>query len=117
MSDIEKNEFDDIKKDIPTEEYAYGFNDGDVSVFKTEKGINEEVVKEISKVKNEPEWMLEYRLKALRQFEKMPMPGWGVDLSNIDFNEYVYYIKPSDDRTDSWDDVPDDIKNTFEKLG
>ena len=108
----------DIQKDIPSEdEYAYGFNDGDISVYKTDKGISEDIVRQISKIKKEPEWMLEYRLKAYRQFVKMPMPSWGVDLSNIDFNDYTYYIKPSDKQTDSWEEVPDQIKDTFEKLG
>mgnify|MGYP000461879247 CR=1 FL=1 len=74
----------DIKNEIPDQEYAYGFNDGDVSVFKTPKGINEEIVTEISKIKNEPEWMLEYRLKSYRCFMEKPMPTWGVNLDRID---------------------------------
>jgi Fe-S cluster assembly protein SufB len=115
MSEQEKS--NDIKNEIPTEEYVYGFNDGDVSVFKTDKGINSDIVREISRIKNEPEWMLEYRLKALAKFEEMPLPSWGVDLSNIDFNEYTYYIKPSDKQTNTWEEVPSEIKDTFEKLG
>ena len=106
-----------IKDDLFDHEYAYGFNDGDVSVYKTPKGINEEIVTEISKIKNEPEWMLEYRLKAYRCFMEKPMPTWGVDLSRIDFDEYTYYIRPSDKQTNKWEEVPETIKETFNKLG
>ncbi len=107
----------DINKDIPSSEYAYGFNDGDVSVYKTSTGLNEEIVREISKIKNEPEWMLEFRLKALHHFEKTPMPTWGVDLSELNFDDYTYYIKPSDRQETSWKDVPEKIKDTFDRLG
>lgn len=109
MSDIEKN--------IPDADYAYGFNDGDVSVYKTHVGLNEDVIREISKIKKEPEWMLEFRLKSYQYFAKQPMPTWGVDLSSINFDEYTYYIKPSDKQEQSWDDVPEKIKDTFDKLG
>ncbi|MDD8049453.1 MAG: Fe-S cluster assembly protein SufB [Thomasclavelia sp.] len=87
------------------------------SYFKTPKGINEEVVREISAIKQEPEWMLEYRLKALKCFLEKPMPTWGVDLSRINFDEYTYYIRPSDKKTNDWSEVPQNIKNTFDKLG
>ncbi len=107
----------DINKDIPSGEYAYGFNDGDVSVYKTTTGLNEDIVREISKIKNEPEWMLEFRLKALRHFEKTPMPSWGVDLSDLRFDDYTYYIKPSQRQEKSWDEVPEKIKDTFDRLG
>lgn len=107
----------DIKNEIPDQEYAYGFNDGDVSVFKTPKGINEEIVTEISKIKNEPEWMLEYRLKSYRCFMEKPMPTWGVNLDRIDFDEYTYYVRPSDKQTNKWEEVPETIKQTFNKLG
>ena len=93
------------------------FSDGDVSVFNTGKGINEEVVREISQIKNEPEWMLEYRLKALKYFLDKPMPEWGVDLSDMNFDDYTYYNRPSDNKTDKWDEVPEKIKDTFNKLG
>lgn len=100
---------------IPTikEDYA----DEHVSVFKTPKGLNEDIVREISRIKKEPEWMLEYRLKALKYFLEKPMPTWGVDLSRMDFDEYVYYNRPSDDKTDKWEEVPEEIKNTFDRLG
>lgn len=99
------------------DEYRYGFNDGDVAVFKTPKGLNEDIVREISAIKGEPEWMLEYRLKSLRCFLEKPMPTWGVDLSAMDFDDYTYYVKPSDDKTDKWEEVPQTIKETFNKLG
>ena len=81
--------------------------DKDVSVFKTPKGINEDIVREISAIKGEPEWMLEYRLKALDCFLKKPMPTWGVDLSRVDFDEYTYYIRPSDKQTNKEPEVPE----------
>ena len=98
------------------EEYAYDFKDEDISVFKTEKGLNENVIKAISKAKNEPDWMLEYRLKAYRKFIEMPLPSFGPDLSDIDFNDFTYYIKPTEKVKSNWNEVPETIKNTFEKL-
>jgi len=100
-----------------TKDYKYGFHDVDVSVFRTEKGISPEVVAAISAHKQEPEWMLKFRLKALDHFFKRPMPTWGADLSGIDFDNIYYYIKPVDEMGRSWDDVPDSIRNTFDKLG
>ncbi len=100
-----------------SEEYQYGFQDKDVSVYKTEKGLNEEIIREISRIKEEPEWMLEYRLKAYHQFKSKPMPNFGPDLSFVDFDAYTYYIKPSEKQEKNWDDVPETIKNTFAKLG
>lgn len=105
------------KYDIPRNKQEYDFKDEDVSVFKTPKGLNEDIVREISRIKNEPEWMLEYRLKALKCFLEKPMPTWGVDLSQMDFDEYTYYNRPSDNLTDKWEEVPETIKNTFDKLG
>ena len=102
---------------IPKNNEAYDFIDEDVSVFKTPKGLNEDIVREISKIKNEPEWMLEYRLKSLKCFLEKPLPTWGIDLSNMDFDDYTYYNRPSNDKTDKWEEVPETIKNTFDKLG
>lgn len=100
------------------DDYKYGFHDDDVKVvYDTGKGLNEEIVRKISAYKNEPEWMTEFRVKALHQFEKMPMQTWGPDLTDIDFQEFSYYKKVSDDVEKSWDDVPEEVKNTFEKLG
>ncbi|HLR61341.1 MAG TPA: Fe-S cluster assembly protein SufB [Lentibacillus sp.] len=107
-----------MAKQMPElEEYKYGFHDKDVSVFRSGKGLTREIVEEISKMKEEPQWMLDYRLKALEQFYKKPMPQWGGDLSELDFDEIVYYVKPSEKTERTWDEVPDEIKQTFDKLG
>ncbi|MBR3841360.1 MAG: Fe-S cluster assembly protein SufB [Erysipelotrichales bacterium] len=105
------------KEMLPDTEYKYGFHDEDVSIFNTGKGLTREVVEEISRIKNEPEWMLEYRLKAFETFEKLSNPKWGPDLSEINFDDYTYYIKPSEKQETSWENVPETIKNTFDKLG
>jgi Fe-S cluster assembly protein SufB len=97
--------------------YRYGFSDPDVSVFKSRKGLDEDVVRQISKMKEEPEWMLEFRLKALKHFQERPMPNWGPDISGLDFDDIYYYVRPSDREGQSWDDVPDSIKQTFDRLG
>lgn len=102
---------------IPKDEYKYGFADEDVSVYKTEKGINKAIVEEISRIKGEPDWMREFRVKSYEAFMEKPMPEWGANLSEIEFDEYTYYIKPSERVERSWDDVPETIKKTFEKLG
>lgn len=93
------------------------FVDPDVSVFNTGHGLTEEVVRQISALKNEPEWMLAYRLKSLRHFFKQPMPDWGPDLSGLDLKNLVYYVRPSEKTEGDWDDVPETIKNTFDRLG
>jgi Fe-S cluster assembly protein SufB len=98
-------------------EYRYGFSDPDVSVFKTRKGLDREVVEQISRMKDEPEWMLEFRLKALDHYLKRPMPNWGSDLSKLDLDNLYYYVRPSEGEGRSWDDVPETIKDTFDKLG
>jgi len=100
-----------------TKDYKFGFHDIDVSVFRTEKGLSPEVVAAISAHKNEPEWMLKFRLKALSHFRKRAMPSWGADLSGIDFDNIYYYVKPTEEQSRSWDDVPDSIRQTFDKLG
>jgi len=97
--------------------YKYGFSDPDVHVFKSKKGLDKEIVEQISKMKGEPEWMLKYRLKALEHFEKRPTPTWGPNLSTLDLDEIYYYVKPTEQEESSWDDIPDSIKNTFDKLG
>lgn len=86
-------------------------------LFKTEKGLTPEIVMEISKAKNEPKWMTDFRLKSLEIYNSMPMPTWGPDLSDLNIDEIVTYIKPNTDMKNSWDDVPEDIKRTFELLG
>lgn len=99
------------------DEYRYGFHDDIQAVIDTGKGLNEQVVRQISAYKSEPEWMCEYRVKAYHTFEKMPMLEWGPDLSEIDFQDFTYYRKVSEESERSWDDVPQEVKNTFEKLG
>ncbi len=104
--------------DLKLDDYKYGFRDPEQHVFKSAKpGLSEEIVREISAHKDEPEWMLKYRLKALKHFEKRPMPNWGGDLSKLNLDEIYFYIKPSDRTGRTWDEVPDTIKDTFEKLG
>ena len=107
----------DKKELLKDEEYKYGFKDKDVSIFNTGKGLNEDVVREISKLKNEPDWMLEFRLKAYKAFKELPMPSFGPDLSFLDFDSYTYFIRPSAKVEKDWDKVPETIKNTFQKLG
>ncbi len=98
-------------------EYKFGFSDPDTTVFKSKKGLDREIVEQISEMKGEPDWMLEFRLKALDHFTKRPMPTWGGDLSKLNLDEIYFYVKPTDNESKSWDDVPDAIKNTFDKLG
>ena len=99
-------------------EYKYGFHDRDDNyTFKSQKGLSREVVENISRMKGEPQWMLEFRLKALEHFQKRPMPNWGPSLKDLNFDEIYFYVKPTEKSEKSWDDVPDDIKRTFDKLG
>lgn len=98
-------------------EYKYGFRDEHKAVFQTGKGLTREIVMEISRMKNEPDWMLEFRLKSLEQFYKMPTPKWGGNLEELDFDEIQYYVKPSEKQGKTWEEVPAEIKATFDKLG
>jgi Fe-S cluster assembly protein SufB len=98
-------------------DYQFGFHDKEDYFFKSERGLTRDTVINISKMKDEPEWMLEFRLKAYDHFLKRPMPEWGGDLSGIDFDNIFYYIRPSEKQGKTWDEVPEYIKNTFEKLG
>ncbi|MBI2574980.1 Fe-S cluster assembly protein SufB, partial [Candidatus Woesearchaeota archaeon] len=98
-------------------EEKYGFRDPELYVKKIARGLSAGVIEEISDTKGEPDWMRKFRLKALDVFFKKPMPKWGADLSGIDFDSMVYYLKPSERKSTSWDDVPEAIKNTFDKLG
>ncbi len=98
-------------------EYKFGFKDPNNYVFQSRKGLDEEIVRQISAMKNEPEWMLNFRLKALAHFNKRPMPKWGGDLSKLDLDQIYFYTRPTDKEGRSWDEVPDAIKQTFERLG
>lgn len=100
-----------------SKEYKFGFYDGDVSFAKLPKGHSREVVKKISQLKNEPSWMTEIRLQGYEQFQKMPMPQWGPDLSSIDFDNLTYFIRPTNKIVDKWEGVPLKIRQTFKKLG
>jgi len=104
----------DVRADYATK---YGFSDAEDYGFQAERGLNENVIRAMSAMKGEPEWMLERRLEAYKHFMDRPMPTWGADLSEIDFDNIYYYIKPSERQEDSWEDVPGYIKNTFDKLG
>ncbi len=98
--------------------YQLGWSDiEDYYVFKPKRGLNEDIVREMSWMKGEPEWMTQRRLKALRYFERRPMPTWGGDLSGIDFGNIYYYIKPVDKQVSAWDQLPDSVKATYDKLG
>lgn len=98
-------------------DYEHGFSDPDRSSFKSRKGLDEEVIRQISAFKEEPAWMLEFRMKAYRHFLERPMPTWGPDLSGLDLDEIYFYVRPEEIDQKSWDDVPDTIKNTFDRLG
>lgn len=100
-----------------SQQYAYGWHDSDAAGAAAKRGLSEDVVREISQIKGEPEWMLELRLKAYHSFQKRPMPTWGVDLTNIDFDSVKYYVRPTDEVATSWDDLPEDIRATYDKLG
>ena len=96
----------------------YDFKDStEMYVHLSKKGLTKDTVIEISKMKDEPQWMLDFRLRSYEIFMKKPMPTWGGDLSLIDFQNIYYYAKASEKTEKNWDDVPDDVKNTFDKLG
>lgn len=108
MSDLER---------LPSVEYQYGFKDQERHLFSTGKGLNEEVVRTISRIKNEPAWMLDLRLKAYQSFLAKPNPTWGVDLSKVDYNQFTYYLRSNEKIEENWQKVPQDIRNTFERIG
>ena len=105
-------------EDLDLGRYQLGWSDvEDYYVFKPKKGLNEDIVREMSWMKGEPQWMTDRRLKALRYFERRPMPTWGGDMSGIDFDNIFYYIKPIDKQVSAWDQLPDSVKSTYDKLG
>ncbi len=104
-------------EDIDFDRSKYEFKDEDVSIFKTPKGLSKEIVKEISTQKNEPKWMLEYRLKSYEDFIKHHQPSFGPSLDFLNFDDYTYFTRMSSKVSKSWDEVPQTVKNTFDKLG
>lgn len=105
-----KTKLNDIDRGI------YDIKNKDNYDFKIKKGLTKEIIEEISKQKNDPDWMREFRLKALEVYEKLELPTWGPDLSELDMDKIATYVRPKTDMKSSWDDVPEDIKNTFDKL-
>ncbi len=100
------------------DDYKFGFKTDTKTVYDTGKGLSEDIVREISKIKQEPEWMLEFRLKAYKKFVETPMPKWGADdLSGVNFDDITYYLRSTDSVGNDWDEVPTEIKETFDKLG
>jgi len=109
----------ELVEGLKLDDYKYGFVDEEKSVFRTQPGLSQDVVRQISARKDEPEWMLQFRLKALRIFQAKPMPTWGGDLSQLEevLDEIYFYVRPQEHMERSWDDVPENIKRTFERLG
>jgi len=97
--------------------YQYGFHKPENYVFKSKKGLSEEIVKEISRQKHEPDWMIKFRLEALKIYHSKPLPSWGQNLGEIDFDDLYYYLKPIEKKAASWDELPKEIKETYEKIG
>ena len=97
--------------------YKFGWSDPDTAGAGAKRGLSEEVVRDISGKKNEPEWMLAMRLKGLRLFDRKPLPTWGADLADIDFDNIKYFVRSSEKQAATWDDLPADIKSTYDRLG
>ncbi|WP_419841993.1 Fe-S cluster assembly protein SufB [Candidatus Poriferisodalis sp.] len=97
--------------------YKLGWSDEEDYVFKPRKGLDEAIIREMSGLKNEPQWMLDFRLRAYKIFQRKPMPAWGGDMSEIYFDDIYYYIKPTEGQVDAWEELPDSVKDTYEKLG
>jgi len=117
MAEIEEKKAGKASNFLDLDYSKYDFKDPEIYKYKLDQGLNVETVRKISEIKDEPEWMINFRLKALESFFKKPMPTWGGDLSGINFEKYIYFLKASDKTEKSWDDVPADIKKTFDKLG
>ncbi|MGI8939643.1 MAG: Fe-S cluster assembly protein SufB [Iamia sp.] len=104
-------------QDLDLGRYKLGWSDAEDYVFKPKRGLNEDILHEMSWMKGEPDWMLQYRLDSFRRFQRRPMPTWGGDMSQIFFDQIYYYIKPTESQVDKWEELPDAIKDTYEKLG
>lgn len=107
---MNKTKLDEINRNI------YDIKNKDDYDFKIKKGLTPEIIEEISKQKKDPEWMKEFRLKALEVYNKLELPTWGPDISELNMDEIATYVRPKTNLNNSWDDVPEDIKNTFDKL-
>ena len=105
----------EAEKELPLE-YSAGWSDPETYFFKSGRGVSRETVEMISRMKNEPAWMLDRRIKSYDHFLSRKMPSWGADLSEINFDEMYYYIKPASEQGKTWDDVQEDIKNTLDRL-
>ena len=104
--------------DLDLGRYQLGWSDKEDYIFKPKKGLNESIVREMSEMKSEPQWMRDFRLRALKNFERKPMAPWfATQMPDLDFDDIFYYIKPTGGQVDDWNDLPDAIKNTYEKLG
>jgi Fe-S cluster assembly protein SufB len=104
-------------EDLQLGNYKYGWHDDVKPVFEPKRGLSEEVVREISAMKDEPKWMLDMRLKAYKQFRSRPMPNWGADLSGIDFENIFYFVRSTEEQATTWDELPAEIKETYDRLG
>jgi Fe-S cluster assembly protein SufB len=106
------------KPDVGVGDYQFGFHDPiDKYAFTSRRGLDRDIVAQISELKGEPAWMRDFRLKSYEIFESKPMPNWGGDMSGIDFQNIFYYVRASDKQEKSWDEVPEDIRRTYERLG
>ena len=103
--------------DLDLGKYTLGWSDEEDYVYKPRRGLDEDLIREISWMKGEPDWMRDFRLRAYEIFKRKPMPNWGGDTTGIDFDNIYYYIKPTDHQVDVWDELPDSVKETYEKLG
>src|SRR5512139_2038515 len=117
MTDISAREITQEEHLAALGKYEYGWADPDVAGASAQRGLNEAVVRDISAKKNEPEWMLDLRLKGLRLFGRKPLPAWGADLSTIDFDTIKYFVRSTEKQAASWEELPEDIKNTYDRLG
>ena len=104
-------------EDLQLGSYKYGWHDESKPVFEPKKGLSSDVVEEISALKDEPKWMRDLRLKSFKQFQARPMPNWGSDLSGIDFDDIYYFVRSTEKQANSWEDLPEEIKNTYDRLG
>ncbi|HET9200020.1 MAG TPA: Fe-S cluster assembly protein SufB, partial [Dehalococcoidia bacterium] len=105
------------QRDLSSGSYQFGFHDEEAPSFKVDRGLSEDTVRQISQIKDEPDWMLNFRLRGYKQFLRKPVPTWGGDLSTLDFQNIHYFVRASDKQGQTWDDIPAYIKDTFDKLG